>query len=102
MKKGYYIRITKLKAAQNALFKTPKKKDYIPGQDNGDVSLPVDYTVEGYLLEPIKVGKSIFIDRVKRNGEEVPGFMQTSRVKSIEGNRILTDNSVYEITRLIR
>lgn len=97
MKKGNYIRISKLKAVGNPIFSTPNKKDYIPGQDNGPVSLPIDYAVEGYLLADVKLNQSILIDRRKRNDVKTPGFMRTSFVQSIHKNIVKTDNSVYKI-----
>lgn len=100
MKKGNYIRITKLKSVPNPIAPTPNKKDFVAGQDNGFVSLPVDYTVEGYLLEDIKVGKSILIDRRKRNDVEISGFMNTSHVKKITKTGVETENSVYLIENI--
>lgn len=100
MKEKDYIKITKLKACKNPKVETPDKKDYIPGQDNGNVSLPAEYTVEGYLLNDVKIGQIIMIDRVKRNDIETPGLMNTSKITKINGNRIETQNSIYKIEKL--
>lgn len=100
MKSKDYIKITKLKPSRNPIAPTPNKKDYVPGEDNGFVSLPVDYTAEGYLLEDVQIGKPVLIERHKRNGVESLGFMNTSRIKKITGNKLETENSIYLIEKL--
>ena len=58
-------------------------------------SIPIEYNVEGYLLYEIEVGKNVFIDRIKRNGEEVRGLLTTSRVTEVGDKYFKTQNSVY-------
>lgn len=100
MKAKDYVRLTKLKEANNPIAPTPNKKDYVPGTDNGFVSLPIDYTVEGYLLADVKVGDIIQVDRRKRNGVEMLGFMSTSSITKINKDTIETRNSIYKIEKL--
>lgn len=99
MKSGDYVIITKLKAVDNPAVPTPDKKDYIPGGINLGVSLPVDYTIEGYLLSDIKVGERVIVDRRKRNGMEIGGLFSSSYVVSLNKDRFTTQNSVYLIKK---
>lgn len=95
-----YIRFTKLSAADKAKYPTAKEGEYKYGEVNKNVSPPVDYWVEGYLIRNILIGESVLIDRRVRNGVKVAGLFQSSTVKSIEGNLIKTNNSVYKIEYL--
>ena len=63
-------------------------------------SIPIEYNLEGYLLYEIEVGKNVFIDRTKRNGEEVRGLLTTSRVTEVGDNYFKTQNSVYKYSFL--
>lgn len=70
--------------------------EHIMGKPNDSkTSIPIDYNLEGYLLYEIEVGKNVFIDRIKRNGEEVRGVFTTSRVTEVGDNYFKTQNSVY-------
>jgi hypothetical protein len=97
---GKYIRLTKLAAASNPTALTPEWENFVPGQDNGLVSLPLDYTAEGYLTSDIKVGMHFFMNRIKRNGVEAIGKFASSPVKKITGNQVETQNSIYIVEEL--
>jgi hypothetical protein len=90
--------IKKIKSADDSLVPTPQMQDYNCGQDNGFVSLPVEYTLEGTLIGTIKIGERVKVNRTKRNGIVVNGQFTTSLVKSIDENTFCTENSVYHIT----
>jgi hypothetical protein len=92
-----YVRLTKIKASENPEYATPHWNAYKHGFLNKATSIPVDYWVEGYLIKPIKVGEYAAIDRRIRNGEEVSGFMTTSRILEINGDIFETLNSIYKI-----
>ena len=92
--------MTKLAAVPERAALTPAWEGYKPGQDNGDVSLPVDYTAEGYLAEDIKIGQCIVLNRTKRNGVITPGILTTSALQNLEGNRAETQNSVYIVEEI--
>lgn len=98
MKQGQQITFQKLAAAPNALVPTPEFDAYKQGQDNGQVSLPVDYTLKGSLIDDVIVGKSVRILRTERNGVKAAGLTTTTPVKKIVGNKIHTSNSVYLMT----
>ncbi len=94
------VKLTKFAVSNNPLVPTPPMEGYVCGADNGDVSLPIDYWVEGYLMDDIKVGDSIKLNRTCRNGINIPGMMLTSIVTKIEGDIIETNNSKYKLETL--
>jgi len=100
MKKDTEVRIVKLNAVENPVSPTPDMKDYIPGQDNGPVSIPVAYEITGTLNDDIEVGKGISALRTTRNGVRALGLFTTSPVTKIEGDLVSTNNSVYRVTTL--
>ena len=63
--------------------------------NDNNTSIPIEYNVEGYLLFEIEVGKNVFVDRIKRNGEEVRGLLTTSRVTEVGEKYFKTQNSLY-------
>lgn len=77
------VKITKIKICEDAEYRTPDWDEYELGKINGNMSLPVDYYLEGYLLEEIKVGKPVLVERISRNGEKIGGFFSTSFVREI-------------------
>lgn len=94
-----FVRLKKLSAAMNPAAPTPEMANYKAGEDNGEVSLPVEYTVEGYLAKEVIVGEGLLIDRISRNGIMSKGITNTSPVVKQEllanGATIYTTNSVY-------
>jgi hypothetical protein len=91
------IKITKFSVADKPKAETPNKNNYKYGEDNGEVSLPVDYWAVGNLLEPIKVGKPIKMERFNRNGIECYGIFISSPVTKLCGKIAETFNSKYLI-----
>lgn len=95
MKANTYVRLTKLYPVEKANYATPNFEDYKLGDYNDNVSLPVDYWVTGTLMHDVAVGSPVAVARDNRNGEKIYGFMNTSIVTKIEGNKIYTQNSIY-------
>jgi hypothetical protein len=93
------VKITKLRESANPVVKAGDPETYQYGQLN-DVSVPIDYTVEGELIEPITIGRGVFVNRSKRNGVAAPGIFQTSPVVKIKKNGFETQNSVYLVENL--
>lgn len=91
------VRIKKLCPTEKPDYPTPHWDSYIPGEDNGNVSIPMDYEVEGYLMSPIVVGKPVQLARTKRNGLPIDGVFQTSKVTAQTEIGFTTKNSVYEV-----
>lgn len=98
------VRLTKHAACKNPVTPTPEMRDYRTGEDNGDVSLPTNYSVEGTLIPPLKAGFPLNILRSKRNGVVCSGYTSTSPIQRIdEGNGKLvltTQNSIYTLEYL--
>ena len=97
MKAGDYIKIRKLKATDAPIVPTPPFATYKQGEDNGPVSLPIEYTATGMLQFDAQVGEGLRILRDTRNGEQCTGAMQTSPVTKIEDGKVYTGNSIYEV-----
>ena len=99
MKAGTKVRVTKVGVVAGAPWPTASKQEYDPGMDNGAVSPPVEYEVQGTLVSDMTLGGKLYIDRTHRNGFEAPGGMITSHITSIafrsNGVLVTTRNSVY-------
>lgn len=95
------IRLIKLGAVENPVAPTPDVEEYMYGDRNHGLSVPVDYTIEGYLFQDVEVDKPLLIRRTMRNGVYMPGFLTTSYIKSIlpteNGLVLKTENSVYRL-----
>jgi hypothetical protein len=94
------IRIEKIAEAPGGLPANDRKL-HIDGQDQDEnVSLPVEYTIEGELMGIISVGNSVVVNRDTRNGVKMPGIFTTSTVQDIGYKSFTTRNSVYNFTIL--
>lgn len=100
MKRGTKIKLEKLQASPAAILPSPSMKDYKPGELHIGVSLPVGYSMEGTLQRDVEVGKTLFMHRTKRNDVEAFGVTETSEIMAIQGNILLTQNSVYRVTEI--
>ena len=96
-----YVMMKKLSVSDAPVARTPDANEYKPGENNGDTSVPVEYTITGYLVGDIEVGKGIHVLRDTRNGVKADGFFDTSVVRKIQnrpsGLVVTTNNSVYEV-----
>ena len=93
-----YVKLTKISAVENPEVKTPSFDEYDRKRDtNEKMSLPVEYTVEGYLTDDIEVGEHVVVQRVLRNGLKCFGMMTTSLVTEITDNGFKTLNSIYKL-----
>lgn len=93
--KSKLIYIEKLAEVEGGL-PARNKHNHRDGKDHFDnYSLPVEYNIEGYLLNEIQVNESVMIDRIKRNGVSASGAFVTSRVTEVGDNYFKTLNSVY-------
>jgi len=99
------VQVKKLAPVSNPEVPTPEWEEYTPGQDNGYVSLPVEYELEGNELEEPQLNQVYRVARTKRNDVETPGNFTTSVVKekrTLASGTILikTQNSMYKIEAL--
>lgn len=100
--KGKYVRVAKIGVQEFSKAPTPLMQDYQLGYINPNVSIPLTYWLEGFLINEPEVGAPMFVDRRVRNGVRVIGALQTTQVTSVEeqGNGLVvkTYNSVYLVT----
>jgi len=89
------IRIEKIAEAQGGLPANDRQL-HIDGQEqDGNVSLPLEYTIEGNLIGEMEIGEPVIVARDTRNGVKVSGMFTTSPVQEINGRTFKTRNSVY-------
>ena len=95
---GTSIRLVKLSACDDALSPSSSWEDWKIGEPN-EGSLPVDYELQGSLIEPMEVGKPILVHRTCRNGVRADGLFQSSPVREFKNGAAITLNSIYLISR---
>jgi len=99
------VKITKISASEKPEYATPNWKDYELGKINGNMSIPTDYFLEGYLLKEIKIGEPVMVERISRNGQKIGGFFTTSTVLEFSWQEKMdyefgifkTLNSIYKL-----
>ena len=92
MKKIYIEKLAEVEGGLAAR----QKHNHKDGRDHFDnYSLPIEYNLEGELINDIEVGKSVVVSRTKRNGVDAYGIFKTSRVTDVGENYFKTQNSVY-------
>jgi hypothetical protein len=98
------VRVKKVGAVEQPLCETPDWDSYVLGVENPDVSLPIEYEIEGTPLNEPTVGESYRVLRYVRNGVKTLGGFSTSIVKRIstDGNRTIleTCNSIYIVENI--
>lgn len=99
-KKGYLVKLEKLSPTINPDVPTSDGINFKAGENNGRISLPVGYTLEGILIHDVKEGHELSLHRLKRNEVSAFGITTTSLIVQISDNLLFTHNSVYRITVL--
>jgi hypothetical protein len=97
MRLGTYVRIEKLRSAPGGIPACPLP-NYAPGVWGGLLTLPVAYTMEGFLLEDLKKDGVIRLDRRVRHGVRVRDAFVSTRVCSLCAGEVTTFNSIYRVT----
>lgn len=100
MKALPYVRISKLSPSDDPKVQTPSFEDYNSLKGVADLSLPIDYWIEGYLTQAPEIGKPVIVEREIRNGIKVSGIFVTSSVAKFSDKEFQTQNSVYKIEYL--
>jgi hypothetical protein len=98
MKKGDYVRITKIASVVGGIPACPMPL-YSPDMDWG-LSLPRDYWMDGYLAVDIAKGDRIRLDRHVRLGVVARGFFTSSPICAVRGNQVATYNSIWQVSRV--
>lgn len=94
------VHLKKIGPCENPKAPTLDWSGYPIGVGSGTVSLPTGYELSGYMIRPPKIGSSLIIVRISRNGVEVPGLFRSSPVTGISGEFIHTTNSIYSLEYL--
>jgi hypothetical protein len=99
MKKGAYIRISKLAHLEDAETKVGSWDKFKPGEDN-PTGLPVEYWAEGIVHRDVKATESLIMIRSIRNGVSAGGVFNTSPIRTIDQETetkfiVHTQNSKY-------
>jgi len=94
---GTPVRVRKLCTCENPLVGPGSWADWKPGEQN-NLSLPTDYELRGFLLQPVEIGKMIVVYRTHRNGLRVDGLFRSTFVCDIEKESVaVTYNSRYQV-----
>jgi hypothetical protein len=94
---GKLVRLTKLRESESPVARAGKWDTFIPGEWDNTTSLPVDYTLTGFLLEAPEMGKRVRVLRLERNGESLLGIFESSIVTAVDASWFATLNSVYRL-----
>lgn len=89
------IYIEKLAEVEGGLPARSMEEHELGLPNSNDTSIPIEYNLEGYLLNEIQINESVMVNRIKRNGVNVSGVFSTSRVTEVGENYFKTKNSVY-------
>lgn len=93
-----WVRLTKIAQTSDPLVPPASWDKFHPGRpDNGIVSLPIDYWLEGFLVAEPELEKPLRVARYIRNDVVFPGIFRSTALVMIEENLLYTLNSIYRI-----
>ena len=96
------VTVEKIAAAPNPVTSPGTWDEWECGSDQNHGSLPIDYTLVGYLRFPVQIGNPIILLRTHRNGVECLGYFRSTPVVQFRGDQLVeTFNSIYRITETI-
>jgi hypothetical protein len=96
LRKGAYIRLTKMRACPGGAPACPRPI-YSPGAWTNILSLPVAYWMEGFLLADVVNRDCIRLDRRVRDGVVVRGVFTSTKICAVHEDEVTTYNSVYRL-----
>ena len=99
MKKGDFVRLSKIGRAPGGAEPCPIQY-YSSGIFAGIMSLPLNHTMDGYLLESPRPKGVILLLRFVRNGVVRRGLYRSSTIRSINSDLIETQNSIWRVQRV--
>ncbi len=70
----------------------------LSGEYNDDI--PIGYWIKGQLTTPILLNQSIWVTRWENQYGEKLGRFNTSAIQSVDGNKLITRNSTWEIEKI--
>ena len=99
MKRGDFVRLSKIGRAPGGAEPCPIQY-YSSGIFAGIMSLPIDYVMDGYLLEVPRLNGVILLQRHVRNGVVRRGMFRSSTIRRIDYDVIVTQNSIWRVQRV--
>ena len=99
MKRGDFVRLSKIGRAPGGAEPCPIQY-YSSGIFAGIMSLPIDYVMDGYLLEVPRLNGVILLQRHVRNGVVRRGMFRSSTIRRIDYDTIVTQNSIWRVQRV--
>jgi hypothetical protein len=93
------ISLEKIDVASNPISPTTRWDEWIAGGLENQGSLPISYSLKGYLMSPIRCGHAMEVCRVERNGVKAFGVFHSTPVVEIRPDGLIeTYNSIYRVT----
>ena len=99
MKRGDFVRLSKIGRAPGGAEPCPIQY-YSSGIFADIMSLPLNHTMDGYLLESPRPKGVILLLRYVRNGVVRRGMFRSSTIRSINSDLIETQNSVWRVQKV--
>ncbi len=91
-----FIRLCKVAESADASLVPAELATYQFGKANLTSSFPVSYWIEGWLIEPPRIGETVKVLRTSKNGVAIPGIFNSSQVTAIPSDdEFHTLNSIY-------
>ena len=95
---GTSVRVLKLAACDDAHYQTCSWNNWKVGEVN-EGSPPVDYELQGLLIGPLEIGRSIVVAHTHRNNIKAAGTFVSTPVREFKKGAAITMNSIYFISR---
>jgi len=96
------ITLEKIAAAPGAVTSPGSWDQWEEGSPHNRGSLPIDYTLQGFLLIPIQIEIPIVLARTHRNRIEKLGYFRSTPVVQFRDDDLVeTYNSIYRITETL-
>jgi hypothetical protein len=99
MKRGDFVRLSKIGRAPGGAEPCPIQY-YSSGIFAGIMSMPINYVMDGYLMESPQTKGVIRLRRYVRNGVVRRGMFRSSTIRSINSDLIETQNSVWRVQKV--
>ncbi len=99
MKKGDFVRLSKIGRAPGGAEPCPIQY-YSSGIFADIMSLPLNHTMDGYLLDSLRPKGVILLLRYVRNGVVRRGIFRSSTIRQITYDVIVTQNSLWKVQRV--
>jgi hypothetical protein len=99
MMRGDFVRLSKIGRAPGGAEPCPIQY-YSSGIFAGIMSMPINYVMDGYLMESPQTKGVILLRRYVRNGVVRRGVFRSSTIRRIDYDTIVTQNSIWRVQRV--